>query len=100
MSAQTSPQPSSGSYRDHRVRGGDCITSIAAAAGSDTADSAEMTATPSAPAPITSAALVRSMPAMAAIGSFGAMLATVGAYAIEPSESAVRRAERGEVIAK
>ncbi len=41
----------------------------AAAAGSGASDNAEMTATPSAPAPITSAALLASMPAMPHTGN-------------------------------
>src|SRR6516162_4483050 len=44
----------------------------AAAAGSGASDSAEITATPSAPAAMTGAALPASMPAMPQTGSFGA----------------------------
>ncbi len=58
---------------------------LAAAAGSALSDSAEMTATPSAPAAMTAAALPASMPAMPHSGKDGARLRSTSATRANPS---------------
>src|SRR5262245_23932061 len=56
----------------------------AATAGSGASESADITATPSAPAAMTSAALSELMPAMAQIGNFGCRARTMSTMARRP----------------